>query len=210
MYSSLMSMAVALGLIVGFYYIKKHRSWKKLKNRKAVIYKKKHPHKKGNRSKQEVHTRSKEASIPIFGRKREQNKKKTSPHLNRTASLLLHPQSIEQAKLQFLNSADSFQGLYEPLYQACQGKIDEYSQAELVKKWESRIKMTQTQYLELVWRSSAYSRTAGKSSSSDGLRAWLKYLKSWGLQRSLAAGQIYWSLNGNTLEECTQESENSI
>jgi hypothetical protein len=207
-------MVVALGLIVGFYYIRRHNRWKKLKSQKSsALNKGKHPHKKGNHTKLDHYARSKETFIPILGRKREPNKKKVSPqpNLNRTASILLHPHSIEQAKLQYLECASSFHGLYEPLYLACQGKMKETAQIDLFKNWEHRIKMTQSQHLELVWRSSAYSRVAAKTSSSENVfRIWLKYLKGWGLQRSLEAGQVCWSLNGNILEECTQESENSI
>lgn len=206
-------MVVALGLIVGFYYIRRHNSFNKLKSKKSSPTKNgKNAKKKGNSSKYRKFPYFSEGSIPNIGHKGDHSKKKvsTQSNSNRTASILLHPKSIEQARLQYLACATSFQGLYEPLYQACQDKMEESAQKDLFKNWELRIKMTHSPHLELIWRSSINRVTEKNSNSENVLRAWLKYLKGWGLQRSLEAGQICWSLNGNIIEEDTQDSEKSI
>lgn len=189
MSSSWVSMVIAFGLILGFYSTRKLHSFKEHRNQRSS------------------------ASTPIISQKLERKKKKASqqPNLKRTASLLLHPHSLEQAKLQYLTSASSFQGLYEPLYQASQGKLHKSAQTDLLMAWEHKIKEAHSQHLELVWSSSIHSPVPVKSPGSENVfRTWLKYLKGWGLQRSVEAGRICWSLNGDILEQCSQESEKSI
>lgn len=207
-------MVIALGLILGFYYTRRLRNLKKYKSQKSSSSARRAlPRKKDNRSKPRDYTYSREISIPILRTKFVHKKKKASQQKNpnRTASLLLHPHSLEQAKLQYLAYASSFQGLYEPLYQASQGKIQGSAQTELLKAWEFKIKEAHSQHLELVWRSSVRSPVPAKTFGCDNIfQVWLKYLKGWGLQRSVESERICWILNENIIEQSSQESEKSI
>ncbi|AHF08545.1 hypothetical protein [Desulfitobacterium metallireducens] len=208
------SMIVAVGLILGFYYTRRQQSFKKYHGHKSSSsVKVKTPRKKNNRSKLRDCAYSRESSISVLSQKLEHKKKKESSRTKKvkTASLLLHPHSLEQAKLQYLANACSFQGLYELLYQASQGSMQKSSQKDLLKAWENKINTTHSQHLEMVWKSSVYSPISVKNADFENVfRVWLKYLKGWGLQRSVEAGEIYWSLNGNILEQCIQDSKKSI
>lgn len=212
--SSWVSLFVAIGLILGFYYTRRARGFERYKRHKSSFSAMlKTLRKKKNRSKSGDYAHAKESSIPILRKKLEHKKKKVSvrTNKNRTASLLLHPHSLEQAKLQYLTNASSFQGLYELLYQASQGNMQKSAQKDLLKVWEQKINEAHSQHLELVWRSSVYSLVPTKTAGYENVfRVWLKYLNAWGLQRSLEAGEICWSLNGNILEQSVQESEKSI
>lgn len=198
------SMAIALGLILVFYYV----SQKSPDSAKG-----KPPRNKENRSKPKARARSRGTAVPILSYKLERKKKKASPqgNLNRPASLLLHPYSLEQARLEYFTCASSFQGLYEPLYQASLGKITEPAQVNLLRAWECKIKAIHSPHLELVWRSSIQqtARRTPLSSVNNHLEVWQKHLNDWGLQRSFEVGQIRWSLNGSVLEQRSQENEKS-
>lgn len=138
-------------------------------------------------------------------------KKRSYTNLDRPASVLLHPHTLEQARKEFLEYASSFKGLYEPLYQASQDNLRESSQNELLKAWEDKIKATHSQYLELIWKNSGYQWASRKRATFGKAywEVWLKHLKDCGLQRSQEADQIYWRLNGCILEQSAQENEKS-
>ncbi|MPN05443.1 hypothetical protein SDC9_152693 [bioreactor metagenome] len=194
MYDSWISIIVGLGLILGFYYIRRFRSSNKSNARKINSNKagvKRLP-KKEYRKKLRNHSRSDNNPTPSLKPK----------YVPKTASVLLHPYSLEQAKLHYLANAGTFQGLYEKLYQAGQGNMSEEDQLNLVNTLESRLYTIHSEHLELVWRSCV--RT------DNVFRVWLKYLKSWGLQRSVESGRIGWSLDGDVLEQSPQESKKSI
>ncbi|MEA4902007.1 hypothetical protein [Desulfitobacterium sp.] len=194
MYDSWISIIIGLGLILGFYYIRRFRgsnksNARKINSNKAGI---KRPLKKEYRTKLRNHSRSENNPAPSLKPK----------YVPKTASVLLHPYSLEQAKLHYLANAGTFQGLYEKLYQASQGNMSEEDQLNLVHTLESRLYTIHSEHLELVWRSCVRTENV--------FRVWLKYLKSWGLQRSVESGRIGWSLNGDVLEQSSQESKKSI
>lgn len=203
MYHSWISIIIGLGLILGFYYIRRFRSSnksniQKINSDKAGI---KRPLKKEYRTKLRNHTRSENKSAPSLKPK----------YVPKPASVLLHPYSLEQAKLHYLANAGTFQGLYEKLYQASQGKMSEEDQLNLVHTLEDRLYTIHSEHLELVWRSCVRSSPSIKAYSTENVfRVWLKYLKSWGLQRSVESGRIGWSLNGDVLEQSSQENKKSI
>lgn len=157
-------------------------------------------------------SRPKENALSKRSKSYSLKKRRTRVHnLDRPASVLLHPYTLEQARKEFSEYASSFKGLYEPLYQASQDNLRELSQNELLKAWEDKIKATHSQYLELIWKNSGYQWASRKRANFGQAywEVWLKHLKDCGLQRSQEANQIYWRLNGCILEQSTQENEKS-
>lgn len=212
MHSSWVSMVIALVLILGFYYARKISGLKKgLSQKKPASEKRQSVKNEKVGVKASKRFRKRKAVIPILNFKRKQKKDHTQVNLTKPASLLLHPYSLEQAKLEYYTYATSFQGLYEPLYQAIQGKKGESNYNNLLKSWDSKINATHSQHLILVWESSVYqvSSRMSLSSETDYFEVWFKHLKDWGLQRSFEAGQISWKLNGSILETSLQKNEKS-
>lgn len=158
-------------------------------------------------------SRSKETALEKRSKSYSLKKRKTRSYTNldRPASVLLHPHTLEQARKEFLEYASCFKGLYEPLYQASQDNLRESSQNELLKAWEDKIRATHSEYLELIWKNSGYQWASRKRANLGQAywEVWLKHLKDCGLQRYQEADQIYWRLNGCILEQSTQENEKS-
>lgn len=210
MFSTWESIVIALSLILGYYYVRqlrRHQKTARIKTSSA-----KYTADKEKTMKAAARTRNQGAAVPMLSHYIDRRKKEITPkHVTRPAALLLHPHTLEQAKIEYCASASLFQGLYEPLYQASLGNIHDAAFDNLLLTWESRMKTTPLQYLELVWQSSmrqASSRSADASENTF-LEVWFRYLKNWGLQRSLEAGQVTWSMNGRILEQMTQEHEKS-
>ncbi|HVJ48825.1 hypothetical protein [Desulfitobacterium sp.] len=214
MHSSWVSMVIALVLILGFYYARKISGREKgLSQKKADSGKRQSVKNEKVGVKASKRFRKRKAVIPILNPnfKRKHKKDHTQANLTKPASLLLHPYSLEQAKLEYYAYATSFQGLHEPLYQAIQGKKGESDYNNLLKSWDSKINATHSQHLILVWESSVYQVSPRMSLSSETayFEVWFNHLKDWGLQRSFEAGQISWMLNGSIIEKSLQKNEKS-
>lgn len=128
-------------------------------------------------------------------------------------SLVMHPHSLEVAKIEFTQVAPKFRGAYESLYLSSQGRGA--NPEHVLKIWDETIKNSKAKYLVLTWTTlirkhygNLYSKDSspwGEDSKKDDLilKEWLKQLCHWGLKRELL-GESHtplWTLNGETVED---------
>lgn len=212
------SILVALGIIVLFYLMRKYNQSKKPSL--------------SSRPLQAIPIKYREKQLHSRGKRRENSPfHNSSRNSNHIASLIMHPNSLEQARKEFSENAQRFHGLYESLFLSCNGKVTGVFREQVLRRWEEGIQATEAQYLILLWTTivrthcgrSYYrnSSTRGNSDTkveNDILRDWLKQLFKWGLRREIhgqipsseleqdlrttsCAEYVRWILNGKVLEE---------
>ncbi|MGI1660069.1 MAG: hypothetical protein ACRKFN_14045 [Desulfitobacterium sp.] len=230
--SSWESIAVAIVIILLFYFGKRYAPQIK-ENQKRV---------KVKQPKEES-----KALDMILSKKENKVTQSRASHTSSTvASLVLHPHTFERAKREYLQHAQRFLGAYELLYLSCYGNLGGERKVQLLKNWEEGILSTDAPNFILAWNT-CVQKHCGRNFYSKGnpkgntmgnskekidyevvdliLQDWLKLLLKWGLHREprgytqselqggepLGATELnyYWLLNGEVLEEGQLKAQSS-